>query len=164
MHWLYLRNRYNDRALSQWLNLYERTKDWRQNFRFICWWQRNYFATSKTESGKVSFLILVPLGFLLDLIFGNLFFIFPNEYARTGIEIPAIGGGMPIEEFIFYISGFIYVLLAYLWSSEYWFKAYSVFDHLIKAKQVDRIIRFDPRSVVLGAILIMVVFINPAIK
>ena len=126
----------------------------------IAWWflrEPKYNIQKKTF--YISLLILVPLGFLLDLIFGNFFFTFPNEYATTGIEVPAVGGGLPIEEFIFYISGFIFVLLAYLWSSEYWFKAYSLPDHLIKAKQVDKILRFDPRSVVLGAILLLVAFI-----
>src|SRR5881392_4041649 len=41
--------------------------------------------------------VLAPLGFLLDLLFGNTFFIFPNKAATLGCGVPAIGGGIPIE-------------------------------------------------------------------
>src|SRR5437762_12645011 len=33
--------------------------------------------------------VLAPLGFVLDLLFGNTFFIFPNKAATLGCEIPA---------------------------------------------------------------------------
>src|SRR5436309_8031479 len=33
--------------------------------------------------------VLAPLGFVLDLLFGNAFFIFPNKSATLGLEIPA---------------------------------------------------------------------------
>jgi hypothetical protein len=36
--------------------------------------------------------VLTPVGFALDLLFGNAFFIFPNEAATLRCEIPALGG------------------------------------------------------------------------
>ena len=36
--------------------------------------------------------VLTPLGFLLDLLFGNAFFVFPNKSATLGWEIPAVDG------------------------------------------------------------------------
>src|SRR5262245_40248793 len=41
---------------------------------------------------------LAPLGIGLDLLFGNFFFIFTNHSATLGLKIPAMGGGIPIEE------------------------------------------------------------------
>ena len=64
--------------------------------------------------------VLTPIGFLLDLLFGNIFFIFPNRAATLGCEIPAAGGTIPIEEFVFYLTGFMLVLLSYIWCDEYW--------------------------------------------
>jgi hypothetical protein len=64
--------------------------------------------------------VLTPLGFLLDLLFGNAFFIFPNKLATLGWEVPAFGGAIPIEEFVFYLAGFMLVLLSYIWCDEYW--------------------------------------------
>src|SRR5262245_2775259 len=99
-------------------------------------------------------VVLTPLGFALDLLFGNAFFIFPNKAATVGCEIPAVGGPIPIEEFIFYLTGFILVLLSYIWCDEYWMAAYNVPDYKEVAKNIPRIVRFHFASVVLGIVLI----------
>jgi hypothetical protein len=72
--------------------------------------------------------VLAPVGFFLDLLFGNAFFVFPNKAATLGIDIPAHGGAIPIEEFVFYLTGFMLVLLSYIWCDEYWMAAYNVPD------------------------------------
>ena len=94
--------------------------------------------------------VLTPLGFLLDLLFGNAFFVFPNKSATLGWEIPVLAGAIPIEEFIFYLAGFMLVLLSYIWSDEYWMAAYDVPDYTATAKGIPRIVRFHFASVVLG--------------
>jgi hypothetical protein len=98
--------------------------------------------------------LLTPLGFLLDLLFGNAFFIFPNKTATLGCEVPAIGGAIPIEEFVFYLTGFMLVLLSYIWCDEYWMAAYNVPDYKAAAEGIPRIVRFHFASVVLGVVLI----------
>jgi hypothetical protein len=99
--------------------------------------------------------VLTPVGFLLDLLFGNAFFIFPNKAATLGCNIPALGGAIPIEEFVFYLTGFMLVLLSYIWCDEYWMAAYNVPDYAAAAKGIPRIVRFDFVSVVLGVVLII---------
>jgi hypothetical protein len=98
--------------------------------------------------------VLTPLGIALDLLFGNAFFIFPNKAATLRCEIPALGGALPIEEFIFYLTGFMLVLLSYIWCDEYWMAAYNVPDYEEAAKDIPRIVRFHFASVVLGVVLI----------
>src|SRR5881275_2128799 len=98
--------------------------------------------------------VLAPLGFLLDLLFGNTFFTFSNKAATLGCEIPAIGGAIPIEEFVFYLTGFMLVLLSYIWCDEYWMAAYNVPDYAAAAEGIPRIVRFHFASVVLGVALI----------
>src|SRR2546422_1791449 len=98
--------------------------------------------------------VLTPLGFVLDLLFGNTFFIFPNKLATLGCEVPAIGGPIPIEEFVFYLTGFMLVLLSYIWCDEYWMAAYNVPDYKAVAERISRIVRFHFASVVLGMALI----------
>ena len=98
--------------------------------------------------------VLAPVGFLLDLLFGNAFFVFPNNAATIGCEIPARGGTIPIEEFVFYLTGFMLVLLSYIWCDEYWMAAYNVPDYKAAAKDIPRIVRFHTGSVVLGAVLV----------
>jgi len=98
--------------------------------------------------------VLAPLGFALDLLFGNAFFIFQNKAATLGCNVPALGGAIPIEEFIFYLTGFMLVLLSYIWCDEYWMAAYNVPDYKEAARNIPRIVRFHFASVVLGVVLI----------
>ena len=97
--------------------------------------------------------VLTPLGFLLDLLFGNAFFVFPNQSATLGCEVPALGGAIPIEEFVFYLTGFMLVLLSYIWCDEYWMAEYNVRDYA--AENIPRIVRFHFASVALGVALII---------
>jgi len=103
--------------------------------------------------------VLAPLGFALDLLFGNAFFFFANKAATLGCDVPALGGAIPIEEFIFYLTGFMLVLLSYIWCDEYWMAAYNVPDHKEAAKDIPRIVQFHFTSVVLGVLLIAVAIV-----
>jgi hypothetical protein len=98
--------------------------------------------------------VLAPLGFGLDLLFGNAFFIFPNHRATLGFGIPAVGGRIPVEEFVFYLTGFMLVLLSYIWCDDYWMAAYNVPDYNAAARDVPQIVRFHATSVILGVVLI----------
>ena len=98
--------------------------------------------------------VLLPLGCILDVLFGNKFFTFLNEHATLGIGIPAVGEPIPVEEFVFYLTGFMLVLLSYIWADEYWVSAYNVPDYRAEAQGMPRIARFHLPSVILGAALI----------
>lgn len=100
--------------------------------------------------------ILVPIGCLLDVIFAQWFFCFPNAKATLGILAPALGRWIPIEEYIFYLTGFITILLLYVWLSEYWLAAYTVEDDPGEARAFRRLLQFHPTSLVLGVALIAV--------
>jgi hypothetical protein len=97
---------------------------------------------------------LAPLGFALDLLFGNAFFIFANKAATLGCNVPALGGAIPIEELIFYLTGFMLVLLSYIWCDEYWMAAYNVPDYKTATEGISRIVCFHPASVAVGVALI----------
>ena len=98
--------------------------------------------------------ILVPFGFALDFFFANRFFVYLNAGATLGIGAPALGGSVPVEEYIFYFTGFLAVLLIYIWLGEYWLAAYSVPDYAAEARDVRRLIAFHPTSLMVGALLI----------
>lgn len=98
--------------------------------------------------------VLVPLGFFLDLAFGNAFFIFPNHGATVRLGIPAIGGTVPVEEFVFYFTGFMAALMSYIWADEYWMSAYNVPDYREAARGIVRIVRFHYPSALFGVALI----------
>jgi len=104
-------------------------------------------------------VILVPFGFALDFFFASRFFIFRNPGATLKIPAPAIGGWVPVEEYIFYLTGFIAVLLIYIWLGEFWLASYSVADYRVGAKAIRRLLQFHPSSVVLGLVLIVLAVI-----
>jgi hypothetical protein len=98
--------------------------------------------------------ILVPCGFALDFFFAHRFFVYPNHGATLGIGAPARGGMVPVEEYIFYFTGFLAVLLIYIWLDEYWLAAYSVIDYPGEAKQIPKLLGFHPVSLGVGVLLI----------
>ena len=98
--------------------------------------------------------ILVPCGAGLDFFFAHWFFYFPNPGATLGIAAPALGKPVPIEEYVFYLTGFIAVLLIYVWADEFWFAAYNVADYPGESRKIPRLLQFHKTSVVLGLVLI----------
>ena len=99
-------------------------------------------------------LILVPLGFLLDFIFAQWFFYYPNKGAVVGIGAPALGKPVPVEEYVFYLTGFLAILLLYVWLGEYWLAAYNVTDYPAEARNMRRLLQFHPTSLILAVLLI----------
>lgn len=98
--------------------------------------------------------ILVPLGFGLDFFFAQSFLTFQNSAATLGIGAPALGGKVPVEEYVFYLTGFIVVLLIYVWFDEFWLAAYNVPDYPGEARKIRRLVQFHPYSLILGLCLI----------
>jgi hypothetical protein len=103
--------------------------------------------------------LLFPLGALLDFLFASHFFLFPNPGATLGIKAPALGSWVPVEEYIFYLTGFLAVLLLYIWLDEYWLSAYGVPGTAEERSRFDRLLRFHPESLLLAAALIAAAFL-----
>lgn len=98
--------------------------------------------------------VLLPMGFGLDFFFAARFFVFPNPGATLGIQAPALGKPVPVEEYAFYLAGFIAVLLIYVWMDEFWLAAYNVPDYHSESRLIPRLVQFHPTSVVLAVVLI----------
>jgi len=69
-------------------------------------------------------------------------------------ELCGLGGSVPLEEYIFYFTGFIAILLIYVWLDEYWLVAYNVPDYRGASRQIDRLLKFHPSSLLVGLVLI----------
>jgi hypothetical protein len=98
--------------------------------------------------------ILVPLGWGLDFLFAQYFFWFPNLQATLQIPAWALGRPVPIEEYVFYLTGFIAVLLLYVWLGEFWLAAYTAPDYPGEARRLRRLLQFHPTSLIVGVLLI----------
>ena len=99
--------------------------------------------------------LLFPLGAALDFFFARYFFYFQNTQATLGIKAAALGGGVPLEEYLFYLTGFIAVLLLYIWLDEYWLAAYTIPNDDANRINFARLLRFHPQSVVLAIFLVL---------
>jgi len=99
--------------------------------------------------------ILVPIGFGLDFFFAHSFFVFLNSGATLKIGAPALGAPVPIEEYIFYFTGFLCVLLIYVWLDEFWLAAYNVPDYPGESKKISRLFQFHLTSAMAGVALIL---------
>jgi len=98
--------------------------------------------------------LLFPIGALLDFFFARRFFTFPNPGATLRITAPAIGGGVPAEEYVFYFTGFVAVLLIYIWLDEYWLSSYSIPIDSAARTSFARLLRFHPQSLAWAVALI----------
>lgn len=98
--------------------------------------------------------ILFPLGAMLDFFFARSFLKFLNPNATLRIPAPALGGAVPIEEYLFYFTGFVAVLLFYIWLDEYWLAAYSIPVDAQERTSFKRLLQFHPQSLFWAAILI----------
>ena len=109
---------------------------------FGVWLWRSPRTAEQRRACVITLLLLMPLGFILDVFFGRTFLRFPNLDATVGILLPGydlhtgwrglLGSGwepaLPVEEFAFYGLGFIAMLLAYIWGDEILFRANKVDD------------------------------------
>jgi hypothetical protein len=98
--------------------------------------------------------LLFPIGAGLDFFFARYFFTFPNESATLGIKAPALGSPVPVEEYVFYLTGFLCVLLLYIWLDEYWLAAYKVETESTQRKQFHRLLQLHPESLVLAIVMV----------
>jgi hypothetical protein len=98
--------------------------------------------------------LLFPVGVILDFFFARSFLKFPNPGATSGITAPALGGSVPIEEYAFYFTGFVAVLLIYIWLDEYWLAAYSIPVTAERRTDFNRLLQFDPKSLILAIVFI----------
>jgi hypothetical protein len=120
------------------------------------WFLRHPDYSFQRKSFLITVIALTLLGFGLDILFAAKFFTFNNYNAHLPIMIPVVGGSVPIEEFIFYVSGFLATLLLYIWCDEYWLGAYNLPDYAesINKKEMTHVIQFHPFSLKVGLILI----------
>jgi hypothetical protein len=114
----------------------------------------------KVSKKAVSWTIglLFPLGAALDFFFASFFFDFPNAGATLGIPAPALHKPVPVEEYVFYLTGFLCIVLLYVWFDEYWLSAYTLPGTAADRVNFDRLLRFHPESLILAVVLIGAAF------
>ena len=87
---------------------------------------RRLLAPEKIFALGATICIMAAIGFVLDLLFAHAFFTFPNPAMVCGWKI----SGIPIEEFVFYVTGFWFIVLLYVVCDEWLLRKYNVRDEV----------------------------------
>jgi hypothetical protein len=69
----------------------------------------------------ITIILLAAVGIILDLFFAAAFFTFPNKSMVCGFTIRNI----PVEEFVFYVTGFWFIAFLYVFCDEWYLKRYN---------------------------------------
>jgi hypothetical protein len=116
-------------------------------FAINWWFRRRYRETDGIDDRRSAFrwtlITLIPIGFLLDILFGYAFLTFPNPSAILPLPLFwsvsfaewSFVRHIPIEEFAFYTLGFIAILYSYIWCDEFWLSKYNEPDFGRTAKK-----------------------------
>ena len=128
------------------------------------WFLRDEKVQIPRRSFWITIALIAPMGCALDFFFAWSFLTFKGAGATLGIKGPALGPdwtliSVPIEEYAFYVSGFLAVLLIYVWLDEYWLSEYNVPDYAGKAQKISRLVKFHPSSLIVGVVLIIIAVI-----
>jgi hypothetical protein len=113
----------------------------------------------------VTLAILVPMGVILNLFWADDFFVYPNHEAVLWRGIPALDltgfdweHPIPLEEFAFYLSGFLSMLLLYVWGDESFFSRYNEpygqADYRTAAAKAGTLLRFSVVPVVIATLVL----------
>lgn len=118
------------------------------------WLFRRYDLKDQRRAALRVLPFLIAQGFALDLFFATRFFLFNNRGATLGWDIPVVGGSVPVEEFVFYASGFVAVLLFYIWNDEVWCSRYNDENYSEGLARSGRLVHFHKQSFAVGLCLI----------
>lgn len=128
------------------------------------WWFCVKYTTRTSIDNKAfgwTIILFTFAGFALDIVFGLTFFVFKNPAATLGLNLPGYIWGegwriaLPIEEFLFYYLGALFMLLMYIWSDVYWFGLYNVDSHLVAAETTPKLVHVHYLSLLIGGLLIL---------
>ncbi len=122
------------------------------------WFLPNSGVKVSKKSFWITIGLLFPSGRRSRLLLRSPISHLPQSGATLRILAPAVGGGVPIEEYLFYLTGFIAVLLLYIWLDEYWLNAYSVPAESGARSEFERFLRFHPSSLMLAIVLLLAGF------
>ncbi len=106
-------------------------------------------------------LILAPMGIVLNLCWADDFFVYANHEAVVWRGVPALDltgldwqNPIPLEEFAFYVSGFLAMLLLYVWGDEVFFARYNEpyrqTDYRQAAREAGDLLRFSVVPVIVA--------------
>lgn len=113
----------------------------------LLWFHKLKNGSLQRKAFYVSCLIIFLFGSFLDFVFGFSFFHFPDPASTLEIRLPSfsfydwkwVPEYLPIEEFMFYIFGSIFMVSLYIFGDEYWFARYNDLDYEKHARKFNKL-------------------------
>jgi hypothetical protein len=101
----------------------------------------------------ITVVVCAAVGIILDLFFGLKFFRFPNADMIIGCKIR----GIPIEEFVFYITGFWFIAFLYVFCDEWFLLKYNKPDEEYASyrRGLGRTVFVHKKSIVQAVLLVL---------
>lgn len=120
------------------------------------WFVRRRYQTFQRPAFWTTLVLLLVFGCALDFFLAHSLFVFPNGAATLLPEAPALGAPVPLEEYLFYLGGFLFILLLYIWCDEDFLSRYNIPDYVQTWRETGRrrVTGFDPLSLVAAALMI----------
>lgn len=120
------------------------------------WFIRRGNQTIQRPAFWTTLVILLVFGFALDFFLAHAFFVFPEGSATLLPAAPALGAPVPLEEYLFYLGGFLFILLLYVWCDEDFLSRYNVPDYgeTWRRSGRKRVAEFDPLSLAAAVLMI----------
>jgi len=120
------------------------------------WFIRRRNQTIQRPAFWTTLVILLVFGFALDFLLAHSFFVFPDDAATLLPEAPAFGAPVPLEEYLFYVGGFLFILLLYVWCDEDFLSRYNVPDYVETWRRSGRkrVTEFDGLSLAAAVLMI----------
>jgi len=114
---------------------------------------KKLLTVKKRRALLITVVVLASVGILLDLLFARYFFRFPDKTMVLGIMIT----GIPVEEFVFYITGFWFIIYLYIFCDEWFLLKYNPPDAVYAryASRLRRLIFIHKSSIVQALVLIV---------
>jgi hypothetical protein len=88
---------------------------------FMIQWLRRHAPLAWNEvvaHGPATLAVLVPMGLALNLLLADVLFVYPEARSNLGVQIGVPAGpasvAIPIEEYLFYVLGFSFILIGYV--------------------------------------------------
>jgi hypothetical protein len=131
----------------------------------VVWLMKSQLPSPAVKAFFLTTGILIPIWILLDVFCALSFFTFENQGSVLGIHFwgfkPSEGWvkEIPIEEVIFYVTGFLAIILFYMWADHRWLSKYrriKPHNALSRSDLMKQLFRRAPMITVITVVLIAI--------
>jgi hypothetical protein len=116
-------------------------------------WKKKLLHPVQKKALAINISVVTMLGLVMELLWAQYFFLFPNPDMVLGLYI----NNIPIEELLFYPTGFWFVCFMYVFCDEYWLHRYNNDDSQHMKVAADNGLPIYPKPTVLQLAIVLAI-------